>query len=318
MSLITPTEVSTIAFVNALDPALILPAFITSAESKYIVSLVTQAVITKITETPSEYTTLVNNYIKPYEAFCIKYMFYNQLLTETDTFPTSDEQRKAALQEVLSIMEVNRDLLAYYLNANIFDSPITTTTKKIAGFRTGTDYSRSVLPAPTYDLIDSLNGASYDVPASADSFNFVQFASGLLKKITWASVLATLKTYFDTIYPDASSIALLKTQEIPFEFNNITIGTAQTYVLDIKCLHPYQVLAAILETDTGFLSGVSVSISSTPITGLSGVTVSTTTTETQATGSNLVAEGNRLTISTSASYTGNPTTLRGKLKILYN
>ena len=130
--------------------------------------------------------------------------------------------------------------------------------------------------------------------------------------------MSTLKTYFDTIYPDASSIALLKTQEIPFEFNNITIGTAQTYVLDIKCLHPYQVLAAILETDTGFLSGVSVNISSTPITGLSGITVSITTTETQATGLNQVAEGNRLTISTSASYTGYPTTLRGKLKILYN
>ena len=318
MSLITPTEVSTIAFVNALDPALILPAFITSAETKYIVPLVTPVLITRITETPSGYTTLVDNYIKPYEAFCIKYMFYNQLLTETDTFPTSDEQRKAALQEVLSIMEVNRQLLAQYLNANFSDSPVTNTTKKIAGFRTGTDNSNAVNPAPNYDLIDSLIGASYGVPEAVDSFNFVQFASGLLKKITWTNLLAALRTYFDTVYPNASSIELLKTQEIPFEFNNITIGTAQTYVLDIKCLHPYTVLSAILETDSGYLIGVAVNISATPVTGLSSVTVSTTTTETQATALNLVAEGNRLTIATSASYTGNPTTLRGKLKIIYS
>jgi hypothetical protein len=134
MSLITPTEISTIAFLNALDPALILPMFISSAQTKYIVPIVTTDLITKITATPSDYTTLVEDYIKPYLAFSVKYMFYNQLLTETNSFPP-EEQRSDALQEVLNIMEVNRELLRSYLNTNNLGSPVSASSKLISGFR---------------------------------------------------------------------------------------------------------------------------------------------------------------------------------------
>jgi len=134
MSLITATEVSTIAFVKTLDPTLILPMFISSAESKYIVPIVTTDLITDIQANPGNYTTLVNDYIKPYLAFCVKYMFYNQLLTETDTFPP-DAQRSDALQEVLNLMEINRERLLAYLNENILTMPENSSRKLISGFR---------------------------------------------------------------------------------------------------------------------------------------------------------------------------------------
>jgi len=134
MPLITVTEVSTIAFVKTLDPALILPSFISSAESKYIFPIVTTDLITKIIATPSDYTTLVEEYIKPYLAFAVKYMFYNQLLTETDTFPP-DAQRSDALQEVLNLMEINRERLLNYLNANMLGVLRISSKKLISGFR---------------------------------------------------------------------------------------------------------------------------------------------------------------------------------------
>ena len=39
-----------------------------------------------------------------------------------------------------------------------------------------------------------------------DTFNFVQAASGLLKKISWTNIKATLKTYFDTLYAAVTHI----------------------------------------------------------------------------------------------------------------
>jgi hypothetical protein len=134
MSLITPSEVSAIAFVNTLDPAQILPVFISAAETKFIVPTVTQALIDKIVASPSSYTTLIDNYIKPYLAFAVKYMFYNQLLTETNTFPP-DNQRSDALLEVLNIMEVNKEQLRLYLNANNIITNATSSNKLISGFR---------------------------------------------------------------------------------------------------------------------------------------------------------------------------------------
>jgi len=50
------------------------------------------------------------------------------------------------------------------------------------------------------DVPNILNTAGADTPVDADSFNFIQNATDLLKKITWANLKAQLKTYFDTLY----------------------------------------------------------------------------------------------------------------------
>jgi hypothetical protein len=311
MPLISATEVSQIAFVNSLDPALILPAFISSAENKYIVPLVTQTVVNDIAVAPGEYTILVNDYIKPYEAFCIKYMFYNQLLTETDTFPTSDAQRTAALQEVLEIMEVYRDLLSTYLNDNVFETPAVSTTQMVSGFRIGTasNAGSGSTAATGSNVTETLAGASSASLSGADHLNFIQFASGILKKITWTNFYSTLKEMIGIDQDNSYE------SEIPFDFNNINAGTIQSFDLDIKASNVYTILGAVLETDNGSLLNVSVNINSVPVTGLDSITVSTVLSDTSASALNTVSPGNRLTISTSVSYTGSPAVLKGKIRI---
>jgi hypothetical protein len=200
MSLITAEEVSAIAFVNALDPALVLPVFISSAQTKYIVPLVTQSVIDEIIATPADFLTLTDEYIKPYLAFCIKYSFYNQLLTETDTFPTSDDQRSAALQEVLSIMEVLRDLLKTYLNDNIFESPVTETKTSVAGIFLSSSKPAAASTDPNTDVASTLNAASVATLSDTDTLNFIQFTTGLLRKLSWSNIKTNLKTAFDQVY----------------------------------------------------------------------------------------------------------------------
>lgn len=198
MSLISAAEVNSIAFVTPITESQILPVFISTAETKFIIPLVTKIIYDKIIATPADYTTLVDNYIKPYLAFSVKYMFYNQLLTETNTFPTSDEQRSAALQEVLTIMEVNRNLLSEYLNANIFETPVTSKVRMVSGFRTGDSPSKSSSTTSS-PVSESLAAASLDTLSDDDTLNFIQFTTGLLKKITWSNLKITMRSFLGTM-----------------------------------------------------------------------------------------------------------------------
>lgn len=65
---------------------------------------------------------------------------------------------------------------------------------KLSGIETGADVT------DIGNVGAALNGASADTPLDADTFNFWDAVDAVLKKITWANVKATLKTYFDTLY----------------------------------------------------------------------------------------------------------------------
>jgi hypothetical protein len=185
MALITPSEVSQIAFVNALDPTLILPEFIASASTKFVVPVVTQSVLDSIDAAPADYTVLVNDYIKPYLAFCIKYMFYNQLLTETQQFPTSDSQREAAILEIVNIMEIKRALLQAYLISDVFTTPQVVSKPIVSGFFIGSKPPTAATD-PQTDVTAQLYAASLGAIADADYIFFYHTATSLLQKMSFS------------------------------------------------------------------------------------------------------------------------------------
>lgn len=56
-----------------------------------------------------------------------------------------------------------------------------------------------------FDLAANIHAAeSKTTPVDADEFGFWDSVSGLLRKFSWANLKATLKTYFDTLYPTIS------------------------------------------------------------------------------------------------------------------
>ncbi len=200
MALITASEVNTLAFVNQLDPALILPQFIESAQTKYIVPVVTQDVLDLITATPENYTTLVDDYIKPYLAFSVKYMFYNQLLTETQLFAISNEQREDAINEIREICSIKLGLLQNYLNENIFAAPAVTSVTRISGFNINSADRVSNAASSVTVVTGVLGSASADTLSEEDSLNFIKYTASALRRITWTNFKAALRTYFSTLY----------------------------------------------------------------------------------------------------------------------
>lgn len=275
--LITPEEVSSIAFVNALDPALILPIFISSAESKYIVPIVTQVIITDITIHPDNYTTLVNDYIKPYLAFSVKYTFYNQLLTETDTFPTSDQQRAAAIQEVMAIMEVSRGLLSKYLNANIFETPVVPVKKLAAGFLKSKGQMVTASNS-NLDITRTLAGAPTGIPSDNDTFNFINFATGLLNKIN----VSAIKAYFDAIYGTPSI------ESHTFHYENINSESSYSqFYLFINPKYAFRILSVAIHSTSNALT-FSVAHSESYVEGLARCELIAGVLEFNATGNNVI------------------------------
>ena len=134
MPLITPTEVNTLAFITPVDPALILEEIIMAAETKYVAPAVTQLVYDDLSVNTGLYATLISDYIKPYLAFCVKLLLYNQYLTETGTFDIPTQQRWDVVQEIIVISKAKKTLLVNHLSAALYPLYVAPVNKRITGF----------------------------------------------------------------------------------------------------------------------------------------------------------------------------------------
>lgn len=78
------------------------------------------------------------------------------------------------------------------------------------------------------DLGTTLQTASADTPLDADTFNFYDAVATVLRKITWANIKATLKTYFDTLYRAISNSENVLTSgaTVDIDAYNNTLATA--------------------------------------------------------------------------------------------
>ena len=154
MSLITSSEVISLAYVTELDPTMIKSEVIQTSELKYVKPVLTSALYDDVVANPDNYATLITSYIKPCLAFFVKYAMINQQLLETAQYtPGADpslspalveistavllprDHRRDTMQEVLSIARSKQTLLQEYViaqNYALYTAPL---SKRISGFR---------------------------------------------------------------------------------------------------------------------------------------------------------------------------------------
>jgi len=154
MSLISSTEVISLAYVTELDPSMIKAEVIQTAELKYVKPVLTAALYDDVVASPGDYTTLITSYIKPCLAFFVKYAMLNQQLLETAQYtPGADpslspalveistavllprDHRRDTMQEVFSIARSKQALLQEYVIAQnyiLYSAPV---SKRVSGFR---------------------------------------------------------------------------------------------------------------------------------------------------------------------------------------
>ena len=154
MSLITSSEVISLAYVTELDPTMIKSEVIQTSELKYVKPVLTSALYDDVVANPDNYATLISSYIKPCLAFFVKYAMINQQLLETAQYtPGADpslspalveistavllprDHRRDTMQEVLSIARSKQTLLQEYVitqNYALYTAPL---SKRISGFR---------------------------------------------------------------------------------------------------------------------------------------------------------------------------------------
>lgn len=132
MPLITASEIN--AFSTPIDPALILDEIITAAESKFIIPAITKPVYDDLSIHPGIYTTLIVDYIKPYLAYCVKFLLYSQHLNESSADATILQQRGDAVNESNTISLVKRTLLINHLLSGTYPLYVPPVKKRITGF----------------------------------------------------------------------------------------------------------------------------------------------------------------------------------------
>jgi len=100
--------------------------------------------------------------------------------------------------------------------------------------------------------------------------------------------------------------------EIPFEYC-VEPGEALTKTLDIYVTDGYTISKAIMETDAGSLTDISIKIGSVAVTGISGVTVPNSRTVFTATANNIAIAGDRIYLVVGTGYSGTPVFIVGKI-----
>ncbi len=150
--LITDTEVISKAYITIVDKSFIKDEIIDVAQRTYIKPVLGVALFEDVLQNPSNYTTLINDYISPCLAFFIKYLLYSQQIfasaeysdpdpIQADTFVSPEiaanidtNMHYMAIKDILFIARQKEKILIDYLTNNpptLYEAP---TKKRISGF----------------------------------------------------------------------------------------------------------------------------------------------------------------------------------------
>ena len=134
MSLLTATEVNQIAFITPIDSALILDEIIQIAETKYIIPAITKPVYDELSVHPRIYATLIVDYIKPYLAYCVKFLLYSQYYSDALKASNFDKLKEEIVNETNVIIQAKKDLLKTHLTNGVYPLYSLPVKKRISGF----------------------------------------------------------------------------------------------------------------------------------------------------------------------------------------
>jgi hypothetical protein len=134
MSLLTANEVNQIAFITPIDSALILDEIIQVAETKYIIPALTKPIYDDLSVHPGIYATLIAEYIKPYLAYCVKFLLYSQYYSDALKASSFDKSKEEIVNETNIIIQAKKDLLKTHLTSGIYPLYSLPVKKRISGF----------------------------------------------------------------------------------------------------------------------------------------------------------------------------------------
>jgi len=134
MPIITAQEINNIAFVEPIDLALITDDLIRAAEAKYLIPAITKPIYDDLSVHHETYTYFVTEFIKPYLAYCVKYLLFTQYFTESLIGIENIRQRSDIVNEINGITQLKKTLLINHLATGIYPLYITAVRKRINGF----------------------------------------------------------------------------------------------------------------------------------------------------------------------------------------
>ncbi len=137
VTLITPAEVNSLAFLVPIPESYILPSIISTAEHKFLIPILTHALYDDIFVNPSLYAALLFNYIKPYLAFCTKLLLYNQYYSENNSLGTAIPLAPLRLDDLKDLGEIitsKRQILEQHLSPDEFPLFVLYSKSRMNGF----------------------------------------------------------------------------------------------------------------------------------------------------------------------------------------
>ncbi|MCX6280183.1 MAG: hypothetical protein NT004_19135 [Bacteroidetes bacterium] len=158
MSLISASDVISLAYLTEIDRTLVKDEVIQTAELKYIKPVLTSTLYADVVTNSGNYSILISEYIKPCLAFFVKASLLNQQLLETAQYtPGADPavspslievttavlippgHRRDTLKEVLSIAYAKQSILKEYVIAQNYPLYTIPTSRRVSGFRITTN-----------------------------------------------------------------------------------------------------------------------------------------------------------------------------------
>jgi hypothetical protein len=83
---------------------------------------------------PGIYASLIGEYIKPYLAYCVKYLLFSQYFSDALLSSSQDKSREDIVNETNVIIQAKKDLLKIQLAIGIYPLYSSPVKKRISGF----------------------------------------------------------------------------------------------------------------------------------------------------------------------------------------